>query len=229
MRPATGENPSSTPPKLSLFSLPRQPPEPPGMLTPPLHASISVPFQWEEAPGKPRPFGIIESSKPKSARSLDLPPRLFADAKVAHFASPTTAGDDPLVGPHLSSSLSFRFPDSWAETETREGKDGKYVGSRRWISFRKNKEIPKAAGGGDGGTRVKITRFRSRRSLFGTSTSKSHFIVSLQYLSFHYFKSRFSSLTKHTITFLHGSFWSLNFKSKLFLRLEVKSLSKNIM
>lgn len=87
MRSVTGENPSSTPPKLSLFSLPRQPSEPPGMVTPPLHASISVPFQWEEAPGKPRPFGIIDpNSKPKSARSLDLPPRLFADAKVAHFS-----------------------------------------------------------------------------------------------------------------------------------------------
>ncbi|XP_038882925.1 uncharacterized protein At4g00950-like [Benincasa hispida] len=203
MRPATGENPSSTPPKLSLFSLPRQPLESPGMVTPPLHASISVPFQWEEAPGKPRPFGIIEpNSKPKSARSLDLPPRLFADAKVAHFASPTTTVDDPISGRDLSSSLSFRFPDTWAETATptatatRGGKDGKYVGSRRWMSFRKNKEIPKGGseislssggadgggrnvGSGDGETRVKITRFRSRRSFFRKPNSKPHLIASI--------------------------------------------------
>lgn len=204
MRSVTGENPSSTPPKLSLFSLPRQPSEPPGMVTPPLHASISVPFQWEEAPGKPRPFGIIDpNSKPKSARSLDLPPRLFADAKVAHFSPPTTAVDDPISGRDLSSSLSFRFPDTWAETATatREGKDGKYVGSRRWMSFRKKKEIPMGGseislsgggaddgghnvGSGDGETRVKITRFRSRRSFFRKPNSKSHLIVSLLWLSF---------------------------------------------
>ena len=205
MRFITGENPSSTPPKLSLFSLPRQPPEPPGMVTPPLHASISVPFQWEEAPGKPRPSGIIEpNSKPRSARSLDLPPRLFADAKVAHFASPTTGVDEPIFGPDLSSSLSFRFPDTWAETATataaatKEEKNGKHVGSRRWMSFRKNKKIviPKSGpeitvtGGGDrnggssdGETRVKITRFRSKRSFFRKPNSKSHFIVSLSIIA----------------------------------------------
>ncbi|XP_022945009.1 uncharacterized protein LOC111449373 isoform X2 [Cucurbita moschata] len=173
MRTATGENPSSTPPKLSLFSFPRQPLEPPGMATPPLHASISVPFHWEEAPGKPKPLGIIElNPKPKSARTLDLPLRLFADAKVAHFASPTIAADDPVAGRDRR-DLSFRFPDSWAETatatETREGKDVNKENVKR------GPEISLSAGGADdGNTRVKITRLRIRRNFIGTWNSKSH-------------------------------------------------------
>lgn len=207
------------------------------MLTPPLHASISVPFQWEEAPGKPRSSGVVEpnsSSKPKSVRSLDLPPRLFTDAKVAHFASPTTAVNNSTADPDLSSSLSFRFPDTWAETVTaaaREGKDGKYGGSRRWMSFRKNKGNPKGGseislsvggadgggdGDGDGHTRVKITRFRSRRSFFGTSKSKSQLIVSLLLqlflpkliLHFQIFSPIFSFLTKEEdSTRIISSFW----------------------
>ncbi|XP_022968166.1 uncharacterized protein LOC111467482 isoform X2 [Cucurbita maxima] len=166
MRTATGENPISTPPKLSLFSFPRQPLEPPGMVTPPLHESISVPFHWEEAPGKPKPLGVIElNPKPKSARTLDLPPRLFADTKVAHFASPTIAADDPVAG----RDPSFRFPDSWAETATREGKDVNKENVKR------GSEISLLAGGADdGNTRVKITRLRIRRNFLGTSNSKSH-------------------------------------------------------
>ncbi|KAK9914441.1 hypothetical protein M0R45_038221 [Rubus argutus] len=66
---------ASPEPKLSLFSLPSQPPEPPGTLTPPLLTSVSVPFQWEEAPGKPRHCGGGTEPKAKCARSLELPPR----------------------------------------------------------------------------------------------------------------------------------------------------------
>ncbi|XP_020412232.1 uncharacterized protein At4g00950 isoform X2 [Prunus persica] len=42
--------------KLPLFSAPQiQSLEPSGSLTPPLYTSVSVPFRWEEEPGKPRP------------------------------------------------------------------------------------------------------------------------------------------------------------------------------
>lgn len=55
-------------PKLSLSSLPRKPREqPPGTVTPPLYTTVSIPFQWEEAPGRPRSFCSIES-EPPSAR-----------------------------------------------------------------------------------------------------------------------------------------------------------------
>lgn len=63
------EEEGTTTPKLSLSSFPWKPPETPGMVTPPLYAAGSIPFQWEEAPGKPRP-SCTGDSKPPSARYL---------------------------------------------------------------------------------------------------------------------------------------------------------------
>ncbi|KAH6822178.1 hypothetical protein C2S53_000065 [Perilla frutescens var. hirtella] len=47
------------------------------MLTPPLHPSVSIPFEWEEAPGKPR-LSADEGTKSGrgASRCLELPPRL---------------------------------------------------------------------------------------------------------------------------------------------------------
>lgn len=198
----------STTLKLSLFSLPRQPPEPSGTLTPPLRTSASVPFQWEEAPGKPR--HCKTESKPKSARSLELPPRLLSEnAKVVNLPSPTTVLDGP---DHLGRSLSFTY--SFRNNSETLGKrvisrdGGGYFGSRRWGSFRKStKEAvlgpsfsisSYVAAGGDqsqtsgvstagscgvqfgGGdhANVKITRVRRRGSLLNLSHNKSQLLVS---------------------------------------------------
>ncbi|KAL8253263.1 hypothetical protein R6Q59_036956 [Mikania micrantha] len=70
--------PASTPPKLSLFSLPfKHPTLPDTGVTPPLNtAAAAIPFLWEEAPGKPRPIISGDPPKSKTVRSLDLPPRL---------------------------------------------------------------------------------------------------------------------------------------------------------
>ncbi|KAJ6679843.1 DUF688 FAMILY PROTEIN [Salix purpurea] len=59
MAPEADDEPSFTPPRLLLIPKPhaygpRQSPERSGTLTPPLHSSASVPFRWEEEPGKPR-------------------------------------------------------------------------------------------------------------------------------------------------------------------------------
>ncbi|KAL6012977.1 hypothetical protein ACLOJK_003467 [Asimina triloba] len=95
--------PSSTP-KLSFYSLPPKPPsEPAGMLTPPFRPPASVPFLWEEAPGRPRNL----DSKPPSARGLDLPPRLLTEMIITSLPSPTTVLDGPYVGRSVSCS-SFR-------------------------------------------------------------------------------------------------------------------------
>ncbi|XP_021760696.1 uncharacterized protein LOC110725548 [Chenopodium quinoa] len=113
MGPKLGDQLASTPPKLSLTNLPSLKaiaPESPWTLTPPLHPMASIPFEWEEAPGKPR-FTNISSpcKKPKSVRCLELPPRMLVEgleAKVAHMpSSPTTVLD----GPRMARSLSQRF------------------------------------------------------------------------------------------------------------------------
>ncbi|BFG23489.1 hypothetical protein CerSpe_097630 [Prunus speciosa] len=174
-------------PKLSLFSLPNQPPEPPGMLTPPLQTLVSVPFQWEEAPGKPRHCSTTES-KAKCARSLELPPRLLNEAaKITNMPSPTTVLDGPDVGRTLSFSFRVRNPDSLGSKRIgKESGRGGGFGSMRWGSFRKNKEVvdhggfdflPAAGGSGGGGggeTKVNITRVRRRASFMSVTHTKSH-------------------------------------------------------
>ncbi|KAM5557589.1 uncharacterized protein ABKV19_024792 [Rosa sericea] len=170
--------------KLALFSLPSQPPEPPGILTPPLLTSVSVPFQWEEAPGKPRHFGGGGTeTKAKCARSLELPPRLLvSEAKVTNMPSPTTVLDGPEVGRTLSFSYALRSPSK----EVKSGGGGGGFGSMRWAGFWKNKEAGEGNfafsptdSGGDR-TKVKITRVRSKASFFnGAHHSRSHMWASI--------------------------------------------------
>ncbi|KAI9097472.1 hypothetical protein K1719_025243 [Acacia pycnantha] len=119
------ESDDGSPPKLSLLiSRPTRPQE---MPTPPLHAAASVPFQWEEAPGKPR--NRPAEAKPKTARALDLPPRLlFSEAKV----SPTTVLD----GPYMGRTMSLTSSDRNASKEYWNGR----FGSSRWTSFKRNRE-----------------------------------------------------------------------------------------
>nr|XP_043617573.1 uncharacterized protein At4g00950 [Erigeron canadensis] len=90
--------PLSTPPKLSLFSLPSKPSTLPDGPTPPPNMVANVPFLWEEAPGKPRKTYVTttgstsaiddDPTKSKVVRSLDLPPRLTATtASPANYKS----------------------------------------------------------------------------------------------------------------------------------------------
>ncbi|XP_058100502.1 uncharacterized protein At4g00950-like [Magnolia sinica] len=196
----TEPDPEPSSPKLSFYSLPRQPTEPAGMLTPPFRPSASVPFVWEEAPGRPRTC----DSKPASARCLDLPPRLLTEMIITSLPSPTTVLEGPYVGRSVSCS-SFR------EAHLRRSFKG---GSHRSISpeeaqlgtvRRKEKErgvgfwgkrVGKVKGGPgmmngdvDGSVvlssspsssssfgeryenpKVKITRFRRNRSLLNVSS-----------------------------------------------------------
>lgn len=178
-----GYDPSSTP-KLSLFSLSgKQHESPAGMLTPPIHTLASVPFKWEEAPGKPRP-SCSTQSKPKFARCLELPPRLLNETKVSNMPSPTTVFDGPYV-PARSLSLgkgsSFRTLVNLGCGEVNS-KERVVFGSGRWGFFRKNNKEVAAPSHGDIGVnhggeavRVKITRIRRRSSFLGLSHTRSHF------------------------------------------------------
>ncbi|XWS76862.1 hypothetical protein CRYUN_Cryun01aG0214400 [Craigia yunnanensis] len=109
------EKESSYTPKLPLFSAShahRQSPERSGMLTPPLNASASVPFRWEEEPGKPKPCTALTTfSNPSdfAQKCLELPPRLLLDAKINKLPSPTTVLEGPYMGRARFQSSSFRM------------------------------------------------------------------------------------------------------------------------
>ncbi|GFY81530.1 hypothetical protein Acr_01g0013390 [Actinidia rufa] len=114
--------PSSTP-KLPLLSLPPiESQERSGTLTPPLQTSASVPFRWEEEPGRPRPCTVLISAATTTTKGLELPPRLQSmNSKMTKIPSPTTV----LEGPDLPlfQSSSFRF------TRERQGSFGSSCGS----------------------------------------------------------------------------------------------------
>lgn len=203
---------TTTPPKLALSSLPSHKPLAPGSpwaLTPPLHPMVSIPFEWEEAPGRPRPNNISSPCKPKSVKCLELPPRLLVEAKVAHMpASPTTVLD----GPRSARSLSHRFCFEGPSPKTSPGLGlvanendmGRSIGPwKRWASgngAKWNLELSKEnfdlssweynINNGsirydtDTDVEVKITRFsrRSRGSLYKLSQTSSRVLVSFTLL-----------------------------------------------
>lgn len=138
--------------KLPLFSIPAsmQSPERPGMLTPPLQTSASVPFRWEEEPGKPKPCTTLitlpDSSKTDfSHKCLELPPRLLimdaanANANnITKLSSPTTVLEGPYVGRssrfqtpsfRMSSECYGSFRRSTLSPEQRDQKDNDRFGA----------------------------------------------------------------------------------------------------
>ncbi|XP_076952002.1 uncharacterized protein LOC143625588 [Bidens hawaiensis] len=105
----------STPPKLSLFSLPSKPP--PDGVTPPPNTVATIPFLWEEAPGKPKCTTTSTSTnippKSKTVRSLDLPPRLTTlSPNNIIVPSPTTVLGGPYEGVHGSNVTLESCPES---------------------------------------------------------------------------------------------------------------------
>ncbi|ESQ43207.1 hypothetical protein EUTSA_v10014570mg [Eutrema salsugineum] len=140
-------------PKLPLFSYPmNRAYETPGLATPPVNIAGSVPFLWEEAPGKPRssirkPARSNQTGEKRgAARCLDLPPRLLlpgesCKSSTANEPSPTTVLDGPCDLRRRSLSL----PRSASVIRKLRGvpapaKEKRLFGSSRWGSFGKCKE-----------------------------------------------------------------------------------------
>ncbi|KAE8705276.1 putative RWP-RK domain-containing protein [Hibiscus syriacus] len=173
-------------PKLSLYSFPSKAKEPPGMITPPIHASVSIPFKWEEAPGKPRrPYrgenetDTISRSKSNVARCLQLPPRLLSESKVANIPSPTAVLEGPDACRFVSNTLSFGKVGSLRRL------DKVVYGSSRRGSFRKAGRNVQGSfhfstpvvDGGD--VEVKITTVRKKPSFLNLSQAGSHILASI--------------------------------------------------
>ncbi|XP_006852593.2 uncharacterized protein LOC18442308 [Amborella trichopoda] len=118
--------PSSTP-TLSFLPLPNQSPEPAGMATPPLRPPASIPFLWEEAPGKPR------TSLPNLTplvRRLDLPPNRFLcinSVMDQNDPSPTSV----LQGPYMGNS-STKSKGTGPSNSGRHGDFFGFWGRRVW-------------------------------------------------------------------------------------------------
>ncbi|KAL8118933.1 uncharacterized protein At4g00950-like [Apium graveolens] len=102
---------SSTPKLLMLSPSPKLSPKPSILSSPPHQTSASVPFLWEEEPGKPRPCTALVPLPPHQ-KCLELPPRLQPmeySRLITKTPSPTTVLDGPYVGKHATFSSSFRI------------------------------------------------------------------------------------------------------------------------
>ncbi|KFK29302.1 hypothetical protein AALP_AA7G115600 [Arabis alpina] len=140
-------------PKLPLFSIPlNRASETPGLATPPVNIAGSVPFVWEEAPGKPLVSELVQA---KLVRCLELPPRLIFPAM--NELSPTTVLDGPNVITRRSLSVIRRSEkDSEGRFDFSHSTNGRCC---------------------DGGTTVKISKVRRKGSLLNLSASKSQFLA----------------------------------------------------
>lgn len=109
------ESELSSTPRLPLLFNPHvhacmQSPQRSGTLTPPLYAaSASVPFRWEEEPGKPRSCTSLSNPIDFRPKCLELPPRLLLDANVCKLSSPTKVLEGPYMGKQRFQSSSFRI------------------------------------------------------------------------------------------------------------------------
>ncbi|KAL1541231.1 hypothetical protein AAHA92_25480 [Salvia divinorum] len=105
------------------FAAALSPERPSGTATPPLHALASVPFKWEEQPGKPRPCTDI-ILRPEPARCLELPP-----CRITKMPSPTTVldGPDHLGRPKFSSFRLFREKQISFDSSSGGGSPQSYV------------------------------------------------------------------------------------------------------
>jgi hypothetical protein len=122
-------------------------PERSGMLTPPLHAAATIPFRWEDEPGKPKPctalvhFTDLNNGGDFAPKSLELPPRLLIEANLSKLPSPSTVLDGPFVSKSSRfQSLSFRMVggSGWSFRENpclspERGKEKKLFGSWKRI------------------------------------------------------------------------------------------------
>ncbi|CAI9769592.1 unnamed protein product [Fraxinus pennsylvanica] len=117
------EKPNFTPKLLQLPAI--DSPKHSGTETPPLQTPVSVPFKWEEEPGKPRHCTalIILPSSNTEPKCLELPPRLFTES----YTKVTKTPDGPyLERPKFSS---FRYLSASPE----RGELNDMVLGKKWL------------------------------------------------------------------------------------------------
>ncbi|GAU13668.1 hypothetical protein TSUD_347720 [Trifolium subterraneum] len=142
-------------PRLPLFSVsplqkPMESPERPGTVTPPLQTSGSVPFRWEQEPGKPRLCNALVPFINPTEKCLELPPRLLG------VASPTLLQQGPYVTSNRFRSPSIKIEEDnscYGSFSSDRGLLGSTMGvlikrDSAWFgSWRKNVKRDQISGG----------------------------------------------------------------------------------
>ncbi|XP_073287053.1 uncharacterized protein At4g00950-like [Primulina huaijiensis] len=127
----------------SLLVTPKLPHSPhrSGTATPPLQMLVSVPFKWEEEPGKPRLCTALIALPEPEVKFLELPPCrmpliMESTDKITKTPSPTTVLDGPynLARPKFSSFRFFRDNhdsfDSYSSASPDSALDDIWIGKK---------------------------------------------------------------------------------------------------
>ncbi|KAL8115067.1 hypothetical protein AgCh_021770 [Apium graveolens] len=165
---------ASSSPTLPLFSAsPKQSAEPSGLSTPPLQTSASVPFLWEQEPGKPLPCTAIVSV-PTLKKCLELPPRLQPteySRLITKTPSPTTVLDGPYIAKNVISSASFRlFSSSKRQYSFDSRFSGRFSPERGALLLGENKGR-KGLFGNYRGQRKKSFKLKGIKDEYGSEAS----------------------------------------------------------
>ncbi|KAK1374025.1 DUF688 domain-containing protein [Heracleum sosnowskyi] len=168
---------ASSSPKLPLFSAsPKLSPEPSGLQTPPLQTSASVPFLWEQEPGKPLPCTAI-ITVPSHKKCLELPPRLQPteySRLITKTPSPTTVLDGPYMGKNVISSASFRLFSSSKRQDSFDSRfSGRFSPERVQVSalLLGEKKGRKGLFGNSWGQRQKSFKLKGIKDDYGSEAS----------------------------------------------------------
>lgn len=162
-------NQQSSIPRLPLFSAPpakqmKSSPERSGTVTPPLQTSGSVPFRWEQEPGKPKLCNALVTYINPADKSLELPPRLLV------VPSPNLLQQGPCVTSNRFRSPSFRIEDNT--------KCYGSSGAKNILSWRKN--VKRDSGGSHvfpsstGIAETRVTHNNNKMIRSGSSSSHPH-------------------------------------------------------
>ncbi|KAK4411520.1 hypothetical protein Sango_0225000 [Sesamum angolense] len=128
-------DPSSSTLKLQFLhkaALTTDSPHPPSRIsTPPLQTPASVPFKWEEEPGKPRLCPRITTAQP--SKRLDLPPACRMLLFMDNDAPPNSLLDGPynVSRPKFSSFRLFREGQDSLSLDSRAAASGSNKGGRQ--------------------------------------------------------------------------------------------------
>ncbi|KAL5061305.1 hypothetical protein RYX36_032909 [Vicia faba] len=175
-------NQHSSIPRLPLFSTPSamqmksSSPERSGTVTPPLQTSGSVPFRWEQEPGKPKICNALVTYVNPTDKSLELPPRLLA------LPSPTFLQQGPYVTSNRFQSPSFRIENNTNCYGSSGTKNILLKGDSGWFgSWRKNVKRDQVTGGSHvfpssstGIAETPVTHNNKMMKRSGSSSSFSH-------------------------------------------------------
>ncbi|KAK8636214.1 hypothetical protein V6N13_004919 [Hibiscus sabdariffa] len=182
-------------PKLPLFSSPQahmQSPERSGTLTPPLQASASVPFRWEEEPGKPKPCSTLTIFSNPNPNPNDLARRCLQLPRGFQSSSSFRTGSE-CYGSFDGGSRSPEMVQLGTMLVSKRGtyREKGLPGSWRKRAFKAGREVGGAgnscvfpsSGDRDGeesnGTSVKITRIKRVGSFHSLFHSKPKFWASI--------------------------------------------------